>query len=52
MKIKGIFKNAMTRQIDEALRIQKKDPKFLLNSKKEYYGPVIQRKILENWKRT
>ena len=50
MKIKGIFKNAMTRQIDEALRIQRKDPKLLLNSKKEYYGPVIQRKILESQK--
>ena len=47
MKITGRFKKPMIRQLDEAIRIQRKDPKSLMNSKKEYYGPAIQRKILE-----
>ena len=47
MKITGRFKKPMIRQLDEAIRIQRKDPKALLNSKKEYYGPAIQRKVLE-----
>ena len=47
MKITGRFKKPMIRQLDKAIRIQNKDPKTLLNSKKEYYGPAIQRKILE-----
>ena len=48
MKILGRFKDPMTRQIDEAIRINSKDPKTLLNSKNEFYGPVIRRKVLEN----
>ena len=47
MKIRGRFKNPMNRQIDEACRIQRKDPKDLLNSKKEYFGPVMSRKVVE-----
>ena len=50
MKIKGRFKTPMNRQIDEACRIQRQDPKDLLNSKKEYFGPVISRKIAETKK--
>ena len=48
MRVTGIFKNPMTRQLDEACRIQRKNPKLLLNSKKEFYGPAIARKVLEN----
>ena len=51
MKISGIFKDPMTRQLDEACRIQRKNPKYLLNSKKEFYGPVIPRKVLESKKK-
>ena len=47
MKITGRLKKAMIRQLDEAIRIQRRDPKTLLNSKKEFYGPTIQRRILE-----
>ena len=47
MKVVGRFKTAMNRQLDEGIRIQNKDPKSILNSKNEYYGPAIKRKILE-----
>ena len=47
VKITGIFKDPMTRQLDEAIRIQRKDPKLLLNSKKEFHGSAIPRKVLE-----
>ena len=47
MKITGRFKKPMIRQLDEAIIIQRRDPKTLLNSKKKFYGPAIQRKILE-----
>ena len=48
MRISGRFKNPMTRQLDEAIRIQKTPTNALLNSKKEFYGPAIQRKALTN----
>ena len=48
MKVVGRFKDPMSRQIDEAIRINNREPKTLLNSKNEYYGPVIRRKVLEN----
>ena len=47
MKIVGRFKSAMNRQIDEGLRIQRKSPHSLLNSKAEFHGPSIKRKVLE-----
>ena len=47
MKVVGRFKTAISRQIDEGVRIQNKNSKFLLNSKTEFYGPAIKRKILE-----
>ena len=47
MKITGKFKSAMARQIDEGIRIQNRHPNELLNSKSEFYGPAIKRKILE-----
>ena len=45
MKVVGRFKDAMSRQIDEAVRINNREPKTLLNSKNEYNGPVIRRKV-------
>ena len=46
MKIVGRFKTAINRQINEGLRIQRKNPKALLNSKAEFHGPAVKRKIL------
>ena len=51
MKVVGRFKTAMNRQIDESVRIQRKNKTNLLNSKSEYYGPVIRRRVLEERKR-
>ena len=51
MNITGRFKSAMTRQIDEGIRIQNKPHETLLNSKSEFYGPAVKRKILEGQKK-
>ena len=48
MKIVGRFKDPMNRQIDEAIRINNREPKTLLNSKSEFHGPSVKRKVLEN----
>ena len=48
MKIVGKFNNCLSRQIDESIRIRNQDPATLLNSKSEFYGPVIKRKVYEN----
>ena len=50
MKIVGKFKTAMSRQINEGIRIKNKNPGNILNSKAEFYGPAIQRKVLESMK--
>ena len=47
MKITGKFKNPLSRQIDESLRIRNSLPGSLLNSKAEFHGPCIKRKVLE-----
>ena len=47
MKIVGKFTSSLSRQIDESWRIRNKDPALLLNSKSEFYGPCIKRKVLE-----
>ena len=51
MKVVGRFKSAITRQIDESVRIQNKKPCTLLNSKSEFHGPAVKRKVLERQKR-
>ena len=48
MKIVGKFKDCTNRQVEESLRIRHKKPELLLNSKSEFYGPVIKRKIYES----
>ena len=50
MKITGRFKTPMARQLDEAIRIQNEKPDTILNSKSEYHGPAIKRKIIEGKK--
>ena len=47
MKITGKFTNPLSRQIDESIRIRNKLPDTLLNSKAEFHGPCIKRKVLE-----
>ena len=47
MKIFGRFKSALHRQIDEGVRIQSQKPEALLNSKAEFYGPAVKRKVIE-----
>ena len=47
MKIVGRFKSPLCRQIDEGVRIQSKKPEALLNSKAEFYGPAVKRKVIE-----
>ena len=48
MKIVGKFSGAMPRIIEESIRIRNKPPHLLLNSKSEFHGPVIKRKVYEN----
>ena len=48
MNIVGRFNNSLSRQINESTRIRNTHPSALLNSKSEFYGPCIKRKILEN----
>ena len=47
MKIVGKFNNPLSRIIDESIRIRNKNPKLLLNSKAEFHGPCIKRKVFE-----
>ena len=47
MKIVGKFKNPLSRIINEAIRIKNKDPELLLNSKAEFHGPSLKRKVFE-----
>ena len=50
MKMTGKFKKLLNRQINEAMRILEADPNSLLNSKKEYCGPAIKRRVIEKTK--
>ena len=47
MKILKKFRNPLSRQIDEGLRIKNKKLETLMNSKAEFHGPSIRRKIFE-----
>ena len=47
MKVVGKFVNCLSRQVDESIRIRSKPSELLLNSKSEYHGPCIKRKVLE-----
>ena len=48
MKIVGKFVSPLNRLIDESIRIRNTKPTSLLNSKSEFYGPCIKRKVYEN----
>ena len=49
MKVVSKFKKPLNRQIEESVRIRNKGPNQLMNSKAEFHGPCIKRKVLEKW---
>ena len=51
MEITGVFKDALTRQADEAVRIYSRKNEELLNSKSEFNRPPIARIVVERKKR-
>ena len=51
MKITGVFKDALTRQADEAVRIFSRKNHELLNSKSEFNHPSIARIVVEKKKK-
>ena len=51
MEITGVFKDALTRQAEEAVRIHARKEEELLNSKSEFNHPPIARVVIENKKR-
>ena len=44
----GSFKTAVSRQINEGIRIKNRDNKTLLNSKAEFHGPSVGRKVIDD----
>ena len=50
MEISGVFKDALTRQADEAVRIYSRKNEELLNSKSEFNHPPIARIVVEKRK--
>ena len=44
MKLKGTFQTPLQRIINEGVRIKQREPKTLMNSKMEYFGPSVRRK--------
>ena len=51
MKITGTFRDALTRQANEAVRIQKTKPAESLNSKCEFNSAPVARVTVEKQKR-
>ena len=47
MNIVGIFKNPLSRIVNEGVRIKQRKDEELLNSKTEYHGPIVRRKVIE-----
>ena len=48
LEITGVFKDALTRQANEAIRIYKRNGSELLNSKSEFCHPPTARVVVEN----
>ena len=51
MEITGTFKDALSRQAEEAVRIQSRKPSEIMNSKSEFNHPPIARIIVEKRKK-
>ena len=47
MEITGIFKDALSRQAEESVRIQARKPSELMNSKSQFNHPPIARIVVE-----
>ena len=47
MEITGVFKDALSRQADEAVRIKSRKNSELMNSKSEFNHPPIARIVVE-----
>jgi hypothetical protein len=47
MKVEGCFRDPLTRQVDEAVRIANCKPATQLNSKAEWHGPATVRLVAE-----
>ena len=47
MEITGVFRDALSRQADESVRIQARKNSELMNSKSEFNHPPIARVVLE-----
>ena len=52
MEITGVFKDALSRQADEAVRIFSRENNEILNSKSEFNHPPIARIVIEKIKPT
>ena len=48
MEITGVFKDALTGQAEEAVRIHSRKESELLSSKSEFNHPPIARVVIEN----
>ena len=47
MILTGTFRRPIERQIEERIRIKNHDEETILNSKSEYYGPCVVRRVAE-----
>ena len=47
MEITGTFKDALSRQAEEAVRIQARKPSESMNSKRQFNHPSIDRIVVE-----
>ena len=50
MEITGVFKDALTRQAEEAVRIKTRNNEELLNSKSEFNHPPMARIVVQKQK--
>ena len=48
VRVEGKFADALARQINEGIRISNKPPSTLLNSKAEFHGPSVKRKVYDS----
>ena len=49
MEITGTFKDALSRQAEEAVRIQARNPSESMNSKSQFNHPPIARIVVEKY---
>ena len=49
MKVAGKFSSALSRQIFESRNIRNTKPENLMNSKSEFYGPCLKRKVFTDY---